>query len=96
MAWLKKILQDIIDQINDEQFEPLEIEELEEISALIHRPESVGREYAARFLGISLSRFHELRDLGEIPEPKKRKGFKEKEYYMTDLKLCKQRLKNPK
>ena len=45
----------------------------------------MGREEAAKFLGVSLNKFHELRDAGLIPEPRKRKGFKEKEYYLSDL-----------
>ena len=92
MTWFKKILEEIIKQINDEDFEELTSNDLEQISAIIHRPETVGREAAAKFLGLSLNKFHELRDAGEIPEPRKRKGFKEKEYYMSDLRECKERL----
>ena len=89
-------MQEIINQIDEEEFEELTLEELEQISTLIHRPETMGREAAARFLGLSLNRFHELRDLGEIPEPRKRKGFKEKEYYSSDLRICKKRIKSQK
>ena len=61
---------------------------MEKISIIIHKPEALGREAAAKFLGISLNRFHELRDEGIIPCPKKRQGFKEKEYYTRDLEKC--------
>lgn len=74
--------------IDNGEFEDLTNEELEQISILIHRPEVLGREEAAKFLGISLNRFHELRNLGVIPPPRKRKGFKEMAYYMSDLRKC--------
>lgn len=93
MTWFKRILEEIIKQIDNGEFEDLTPNDLEQISTIIHRPETVGREAAAKFLGLSLNRFHELRDAGEIPEPRKRKGFKEKEYYMSDLCACKECLK---
>ena len=71
--------------IDNNEFEDITSKELEQISTIIHRPITVGREAAAQFLGLSLNKFHELRDKGLIPPPKKRKGFKEKEYYMSDL-----------
>lgn len=85
MNWLKTILEEIIVMIDNHEFEDLTIEDLEEISTIIHRPEAMGREEAAKFLGVSLSKFYELRDKGLIPEPRKRKGFKEKAYYTSDL-----------
>ena len=85
MNWLKTILEEILAMIEDHEFEDLSPEDLEEISMIIHRPETVGREEAARFLGVSLSKFYELRERGLIPEPRKRKGFKERAYYMSDL-----------
>lgn len=60
-------------------------EELIILSEIIHKPETMGREDAAKYLGLSLNKFHEFRDAGIIPEPRKRKGFKEKEYYTSDL-----------
>ena len=60
-------------------------EELEMLSEVIYKPETVGREEAAKYLGISLNKFHKLKDDGVILEPRKRKGFKEKEYYLSDL-----------
>ncbi|MGV8961892.1 MAG: hypothetical protein ACOH2V_00745 [Candidatus Saccharimonadaceae bacterium] len=96
MGWLKSLLQEIIDKIDEDQLEVPSKEDLEFISMIIHRPETMGREAAAKFLGLSLSKFHELRDRGEIPEPRKRKGFKEKEYYLTDLLVCRERLAEKK
>ena len=60
-------------------------EELSALANIIHKPEAIGREDAAKYLGISLSKFHKLKEIGIILEPKKRKGFKEKEYYLSDL-----------
>ncbi len=71
-------------------------EEFAIISDIIHAPRSCGREDAAKYLGVSLNRFHELRDQGIIPEPRPRKGFKEKEYFMCDLKKAKEQLDNKK
>lgn len=63
-------------------------EELAALSEIIHKPETMGREEAARFLGLSLSKFHKYRGLGLIPPPRKRKGFKELEYLVSDLRKC--------
>lgn len=60
-------------------------EELLMLSEMINKPETVGREDAAKYLGVSLNKFHRLRESGIIQEPRKRKGFKEKEYYLLDL-----------
>lgn len=88
MNTLKELLEKVIEMIDNGEFIELSEKDLENISIIIHNPITVGREEAAKFLGISLNRFHELRDEGIIPEPRKRKGFKEKEYYLSDLKKC--------
>lgn len=85
MNALKKLLEKAIEMIDDGEFDDITCEDLEQISIIIHNPQTMGREEAAKYLGISLNKFHELRDQGLIPEPRKRKGFKEKEYYLSDL-----------
>ena len=55
------------------------------LSMLIHRPETVGREDAAKLMGVSLNRFHEFKNMGIISEPRKIKGHKEKGYCISDL-----------
>lgn len=84
MGNLKELLQKVIVMIDNDEFE-LNATDLELISCLIHRPMTMGREDAAKYMGVSLNRFHELKDMGIIAEPRKRKGFKEKEYYLCDL-----------
>lgn len=71
--------------IDDDEFKDLSNKDLENISAIIHSPKTMGREDAAKYLGISLNKLHELKDLGIISEPRKVKGFKEKHYYTSDL-----------
>ena len=71
--------------LKNNECEDLSDDELEQISILIHRPTTMGREDAAKFIGVSLCRFHELRDIGIIPEPRKIKGQKEKLYYASGL-----------
>ena len=88
MCKLKELLQQLIELIDNDEFIEIDDDIIEQLSNLIHRPATMGREDAARFLGISLNRFYELRDAGIIPEPRKRKGFKEKEYFITDLRKC--------
>lgn len=85
MSWLKTILEELLVMIDNGDFEDLTIEDFEKISTLIHRPETLGREEAAKFLGVSMSKFYELRDKGIIPQPRKVKGLKEKVYHMCDL-----------
>jgi len=86
MRNLNKIISIVLKMIENNECEDLTNEELEQISILIHRPTTMGREDAAKFMGVSLNKFHELKDMGIISEPRKRKGFKEKEYYLSDLK----------
>ena len=85
MSNLNKLITSLLKMLESNECEDLSDEELEKISILIHRPATMGREDAAKFMGVSLCRFHELKDLGIIPDPRKRKGFKEKEYYTSDL-----------
>lgn len=85
MKRLRNLVVEILKMIDDGEFEDVTNEELELISIIIHRPITMGREDAAKFMGVSLCRFHELKDLGIVAEPRKRKGFKEKEYYLSDL-----------
>ena len=93
MELLKKLLQKALEMEANGEFDEIPLEEIEKLSILIHVPETMGREEAAKYLGISLNKFHELRDQHIIPEPRKRKGFKEKAYYTSDLCKC---LKNKK
>jgi len=60
-------------------------EELNILSGIIHKPDTLCREEAAKYLGISLAKFYKYRELGIILPPKKRKGFKELEYLISDL-----------
>jgi len=85
MKRLRNLVVEILKMIDNGEFEDVTNEELELISIIIHRPITMGREDAAKFMGVSLCRFHELKDMGIIAEPRKRKGFKEKEYYLSDL-----------
>ena len=89
MEYLKKLLLKAIEMVDAGECEGLTQEDFDAISEIIHRPISVGREDAAKFLGVSLNEFHRLRDEGVIPLPMPRKGFKEKEYFMSDLKKAK-------
>ena len=85
MKRLKLLIEQVLKMIDNDEFEDLNDADIELISAIIHRPLTMGREDAAKYIGVSLNRFHELKDLGIIAEPRKRKGFKEKEYYLSDL-----------
>lgn len=86
MELLRKILLKAIEMNDNGEFDDIPEEEVKLIAEIIHEPKTVGREEAAKFLGVSLNHFHCLRDQGLIPNPRKRKGFKEKEYYISDLK----------
>jgi len=86
MRNLNKIISIVLKMIENNECEDLTNEELEQISILIHRPTTMGREDAAKFMGVSLNKFHELKNIGIIKEPRKIKGQKEKIYYLSDLK----------
>jgi len=85
MGKLHKLIIEVLQMIDNNEFEDITDEELEMISIIIHRPITMGREDAAKFMGVSLCRFHELKDLGIVAEPRKVKGQKEKLYYLSDL-----------
>ena len=85
MKRLRTLIAIVLQMIDEDEFEDLNDADIELISTIIHRPLTMGREDAAKYMGVSLCRFHELKDLGIITEPRKRKGFKEKEYYLSDL-----------
>jgi len=93
MAVLKEIIKRLIHEFermvdNDEC--DLTPDQIEEITILIHEPRFVGRDEAARMLGVSMNHFYELRDAGKIPMPRKVRGQKEKLYSVYELKkyLC--------
>lgn len=86
MSLLRKLVLEVLTMIDNDEFEDLSDRELELISTIIHRPLTMGREDAAKYMGVSLNKFHELKDYGIIAEPRKVKGFKEKAYYVSDLK----------
>lgn len=71
--------------VDDGDCDGITNEELEKISIIIHPPKWVGREDAAKYLGVSLNRFYELRDQGIIKMPRKVRGQKEKLYNTSDL-----------
>jgi len=87
--FLKKLLGEIDKMIDKGECDDFSQEDLELLSALLHPPTTMGRDAAAKFLGLSLNKFHEYRDLRLIPAPRPRKGFKEKEYYTSDLRKAK-------
>lgn len=93
MERLKKLLLKAIEMIDNGECNHITSEELITISEIIHRPQTMGREDAAKYLGVSLNRLHELRELGILKSPRKIKGFKEKAYYISDLNKCLEELK---
>ena len=92
MEYLRKLLLKALEMVDNGECDNITPEEMTMLCEIIHRPVSVGREDAAKYLGLSLNHFHELRDQGVIPEPRKIKGQKEKLYYMSDMKKVKEKL----
>lgn len=88
MAALKEIIKQLIrevEQMIDNGECDLSPDQIEEIALIVHEPKFYGREDAAKFLGVSLNKFHELRDHGIIPMPRKVRGQKEKLYNVYEL-----------
>ena len=75
-----------IQMIDDGECEHITPGELEILSNILNLPDTMGREDSAKFLGLSLNRFHELIHEGTILPPRKVVGFKELHYYRSDLK----------
>ena len=99
MITLKQLAQKMVKELeclidNDEL--DLNPDQLEEIALIIHEPKFLGREEAAKFLGVSLNKFHELRDQGIVPLPMKTKGQKEKLYSVYELRKTMNKLSESK
>ena len=93
MKILEKLLIKALEMCRNGDCDHITPEELEVLSNIVNKPITMGREDAAKHLGISLNRLHELRELGVLKSPRKRRGFKEKEYYLSDLNKCLEELK---
>jgi len=92
MDSLRLLLNKAIEMIDAGECPELSQQDLDTLSTIIHQPKSYGRESASQFLGLSLNRFHELRNSGIIRDPRKVAGLKEKQYYLADLKEAKERI----
>ena len=57
---LKSILISINKMVDDGDCDNITINELQKIHATICQPKSMGREEAAKFLGVSLNMFHDF------------------------------------
>ena len=94
MDALRVLLAKAISMIDDGKCPTLSQEELETISNILNPPVAMGRETAAKFLGVSLNEFHKLIHEGIISPPRKVAEFKELHYYASDLKKSLEKLKN--
>ena len=92
MESLKLLLAKAIEMIDRGECANMSQQDLDTLSSIIHQPRSMGRESSAEFLGVSLNKFHELRNSGIVRDPRKVKGMKEKQYYLADLKEAKERM----
>lgn len=80
MAALRQLLEKAIEMLDDGDCDHITSEELEMLSAIINKPKCLNLTEAYRYLGISRTRFYELREAGIIKEPTCRAGSKEKMY----------------
>lgn len=94
MDALRQLLLKALEMCDKGECDGITPEEVEQLSQIIHRPQSMGREDAAKYLGLNLNEFHELRRQGIIQEPRKRRGFRELEYFKCDLDRAKERINN--
>jgi len=83
---LKLLLKKVEEMIDNNECDHLTDSDIETVSQLLLQPKAIGREEAAKYLGVSLNEFHKLRNEGIIKEPRKLSGFKELYYYTSDLK----------
>lgn len=83
---LKILINTVQDMIDNDECNHIKDEDIDLISTLINGPRTMGREAAAKYLGINLNEFHKLRRDGIISKPKTIVGFKELHYYTSDLK----------
>lgn len=86
---LKGLVNKIQEMVDNDECEHLREEDINIISTLISGPKTMGREDAAKYLGVNLNEFHKLRNNGIIELPRKVIGFKELHYYTSDLKKSK-------
>ena len=88
MEALRKLLVKAIEMLDTDGCPTLSNEELIYISNIINKPKTLGREAAAKYLHVSLTEFHKLRNEHVIPNPRSVVGLKELQYYTLDLDKC--------
>lgn len=85
---IKKLLQDIIDNIDsgNSNLDEKEIEEIVEYLTFIsNRQEKLSVYQACKYLDISRATFDNWVREGKLPKGRKQQGFKELFYYKSDL-----------
>lgn len=93
MHRLKSLLLSIVEGIDKGQFKPLSDADVAGILAMVKVPKTFNTTEAYTYLGISRSRFYELRHRGIIPEPTTIRGSNIKVYAEENLRKLK--LENP-
>ena len=96
MAVLKPLLRKLLDKakemLENGECDEISPEELETIASLINKPKCLNLTEACLYLGVSRTRFYELRDSGIIEEPKCRVGSREKTYDIRKLDESKKKI----
>lgn len=88
--FIAKILREIANKLDNDTCELSEQEAMDIINVLTH--ESLSKDSACTYMGLSRSRFDDLVRDGIIPKGRKRKGFKELVWYKDELtKVIKER-----
>jgi len=82
-----KILRDCADKIDAGNSEIDEEQALKVMSIIAHEP--VSMEVASQELNMSRTKFNNLIDAGKLPKGKKVRGWKEKRWYLDELKIFK-------
>ena len=82
-----KILRDCADKIDAGNSEINEEQALQVMSIIAHEP--VSMEVASQELNMSRTKFNNLINEGKLPKGRKIRGFKEKHWFLDELKIFK-------
>lgn len=80
MYRIRSLLLSIVDMIDKEEFKVLSDIDIENIVNIIKKPTTMNITQVYNYLGVSRSRFYELRKEGIIPEPGHKRGSLDKVY----------------
>ena len=92
MDALRLLLKKALEMLDNGECDHITPQELEILSGIVNKLRCLNLTEAYKYLGVSRTRFYELRDMGIVKEPTCRAGSKEKMYSVKMLDEAKKKI----